>query len=120
MYYRWFTDVSGLGVAEQARKLTHPAPPKREEVFAEHVDMWQDKMQKLEAHGDKFKLIPVFKINALRMLMAGKAKKYFDLWEAARDNMDQANSHEELLAKVKDYSRRRKLDSSAKQVTPLT
>ena len=28
--YRWFTDVSGLGLAEQARMLMHPAPPKRE------------------------------------------------------------------------------------------
>ena len=35
--YRWFTDVSGLGLAEQARMLMHPAPPKREEDLAEHV-----------------------------------------------------------------------------------
>ena len=27
--YRWFTDVSGLGLAEQARMLMHPVPPKR-------------------------------------------------------------------------------------------
>ena len=53
---RWFTDVSGLGLAEQARMLTHPAPPKREEELAELVDMWQDKMRRLEAHGDEFKM----------------------------------------------------------------
>ena len=34
---RWFTDVSGLGLAEQARMLMHPAPPKRKEELAEHV-----------------------------------------------------------------------------------
>ena len=28
--YRWFTDVSGLGLAEQARRLMHPEPPKKE------------------------------------------------------------------------------------------
>ena len=72
-------------------------------------------MRRLEAHGDEFKLAPVFKINALRMLMAGKAKEYFDLWEADRDTTDLAKSYEELLTKVKDYSRRRKLDSSAKE-----
>ncbi len=38
----------------------------------------------------------------------------FDLWEAGRDTMDAATSYEELLAKVKDYQRRRKLDSSVK------
>ncbi len=40
--YRWFTSVSGLGLAEQARRLMHPNPPKREEDLAEHVEMWQD------------------------------------------------------------------------------
>ncbi len=62
-----------MGLAEQARLLMHPAGPQREEELAEHVEMWQDKMRRLEARGDKFKLGPVFKINALRMLMAGKA-----------------------------------------------
>ncbi len=37
---RWFADVSGLGLAEQAQMLMHPAPPKREEELAEHVEMW--------------------------------------------------------------------------------
>ena len=37
--YRWFTDVSGLGLVEQARMLMHPAPPKREEELEEHVEM---------------------------------------------------------------------------------
>ena len=106
--YRWFTDVSGLGLAEQARMLMHPAPPKREQELAEHVEMWQDKMRRLEAHGDEFKLAPVFKINALRTLMIGKSKEYFDLWEADKDHTDPSKSYEELLTKVKDYSRRRK------------
>ncbi len=35
--YRWFTDVSGLGLAGQSRRLTHPEPRKEEE-FAEHVN----------------------------------------------------------------------------------
>ncbi len=71
--YGWFTDVSGLGLATQARMLMHPAPPKREEELAEHVEMWLSKVRRLEAHG------------------------------------------EDLLAKVQDYSSRRKLDSSARE-----
>ena len=86
--YRWFTDVSGLGLAEQARRLMHPDPPKKEEDLSESVEAWQDKMRRLEAHGDEYKLAPVFKINALRMLMTGKAKEYFDIWEADRDPTD--------------------------------
>ncbi len=43
--YRWFTDVSGLGLAEQVRMLMHPAPPKREKELAEHMEMWQHKIR---------------------------------------------------------------------------
>ena len=73
--YRWFTDVSGLGLAEQARILMHPEPAKKEEDLAEAVESWQDKLRRLENHGDEYKLPPVFKINALRLLMTGKAKE---------------------------------------------
>ncbi len=44
--------------SEQARMLMHPSPPNREEELAEHVEMWQDKIRRLEAHGDEFKLSP--------------------------------------------------------------
>ncbi len=72
-------------------------------------------MRRREAHGEEYKLTPLFKINAWRMLMTGKAKEYFGLWEADRDTTDAAKSYEELFTKVKDYSRQRKLDSSAKE-----
>jgi hypothetical protein len=110
--YRWFTGVSGIGPAEQARRSMHPEPPTREEELAEHVEMWQDKTRRLEAHGDEYKLAPVFEINALRMLMAGKAKEYCDLWEGDRDTTDAAKSYEELLNNAKDYARRRKLENA--------
>ncbi len=113
--HRWFTDMFVFGLAEQARMLTHPAPPKREEELPEHVEMWQDKMRRLEAHGDEFKMPPAYKVNALRTFMAGKAKESFDLWEADRDNADPAKSYGDLVTKVKNHSRRRKLDCSAKE-----
>jgi hypothetical protein len=112
--YRWVANVSGLGLAEQARMLMQPAPPKPEEELAEHVEMWQDKMRRLEADGDEVKLAPAFKINALRTLMIGKSREYFDLWEDDMDHTDPSRSYEELLAKVKDDSKIIKLDSSAK------
>ncbi len=39
---------------------------------ADQVETWQDKMSRSEAHGEELKLAPLCKINALRMLMAGK------------------------------------------------
>ena len=42
--------------------LMHPSPPKWEEELADHVETWQ---------GEDFKLAPLYKISALRMLMQG-------------------------------------------------
>ncbi len=50
--------MSGLGLAGQTRRLMHPDPPKKEEDFAEFVEMRQDKARRLEAHGDEHKLPP--------------------------------------------------------------
>jgi hypothetical protein len=62
-----------------------------------------------------FKLAPLNKINALRTIMTGKAKEHFDLWETDHDPTNAAKTYEDLLNKVKDYARRRKLNSSAKE-----
>ena len=65
--YRWFTEFSGLDLAEQPRMLMHPSPPGREEELADHVEMWLDKMRRLEDRGDQSKLVPLFKISGLRI-----------------------------------------------------
>ncbi len=44
-----------------------------------------------------------------------RGRRDFDLRGADRDTADVAKSYEELLTKVKGYSRMRKLDSSAKE-----
>jgi hypothetical protein len=66
-------------------------------------------MRRLETRGYKHKLVPVFKINALRILMTGKAK------EGDRDTTDAEKSYEELLNEVKDYAWKRKLDTTAQK-----
>ena len=60
-------------------------------------------------------MAPLFEINAPRMLMTGKAKEYFDLWEADHDPTNAKKTDEKLLSKVKDYARRSKLDTNAKE-----
>ncbi len=74
--YRWLPDVSGLGLAGQARRLTPRDPPKKEQAPAEHVEMWQDKLRRLETHGDEYELAPVYKINSVRMLLTGNASAF--------------------------------------------
>ncbi len=47
--------------------------------------------------------------------MTGEAKGYFDLWEGDRDTIDAAKFYEELVNKVQDYARRRKLDNTVQR-----
>ncbi len=68
--------------------------------MAEYVETWQDTMRRLEAHDEEFKLDPLLKINTLRLLITGKAKEYFELWEADHDPTDAKKTYEELLNKV--------------------
>ena len=116
--HKWFTDVSGMGLAEQARKLMHPDPPKDESGLAEAIETWTDKVKRLEAHGSTFKMGPVFKMNALKSLMVGKSKEYFELWEVEKNVMYDEKSmndfFDQVLSKVKDYARRKKLDGAVK------
>ena len=78
----WFTEVSGQGLAEQAKRLMQPDTPKKEEDMAEALDNWEDKCKRLTGCGEKHKLPPVYKIVALRSLTIGKARDHFDRWEA--------------------------------------
>ena len=61
------------------------------------------------------RVCPGFQNQRLRLPVTGRAKEYFDIWEADRDTTIAQKSYEEFLTKVKDYSRRRKLDSAAQK-----
>ena len=49
---------------------------------------------------------------ALQKLMVGRAKEHFDLWEAEH-KQDADCGFSKMLDKVRDYSRKAKLESSA-------
>jgi hypothetical protein len=107
--YRWFTEISGLGLTEQARKLMHPEAPKREEALAEAVDNWVERVRRFEAHGLKYALPALFKVTALRLMMVGRAKELFEIREAEHDT-DEYGGFNDILNNVRDYARKEKLD----------
>ena len=109
--YQWFTEISGLGLAEQARRLMHPDPPKTEEKLAEFIDNWCEGNRRLEAHGSRYILPPLYRFAAFRMMMVRRSRDHFEMWQA--ECADDDDGFEKLMGKVKDYARRRKLDDSA-------
>ena len=68
--------------------------------------------RKLEPHGSQFVLAPLYKVIALQKLMVGRAKEHFDLWETEH-KQDADCGFAKNLDKVRDYSRKAKLESSA-------
>ena len=61
-------------------------------------------------YGEKYKLPPVHKIVALRTLTIDKTRDHFDQWEAEDKGVDEDATFENLLNKVKDYARKKKID----------
>lgn len=110
--YRWFTEVSGLGMAAQARRLIQPEAPKSEEQLSEYIDNWCERVRRLEAHGSKYGLSALYKVTALRQLMVRKAKDHFEIWQGDIQAKDD-EGFKELFNEFKDYARRKKLDHNA-------
>ena len=105
--YKWFTETSGLGLTEQAALLMNPKAASREEDIAEVIETWEEKVNRLARHGDAYRLPEAFKKVALKAMLVGKIKDNYELWEA--DKL----SFEELLKKVKELARAKKLDTDA-------
>ena len=105
--YKWFTETSGLGLMEQAGLLMNPKPAAKEEDIAEAIEMWEEKVNRLARHGDEYRLSETFKHVALKQIPTGKIRDNFELWEAEQ------MSFEDLLKKVKQQARAKKLDRDA-------
>ena len=102
--YKWFTDTSGLGLAEQMGLLMNSKAAIKEEDIAEVIETWEERVNRLAGHGVAYRLPGEFKKVALKAMLVGKIKDNYELWEADR------LSFEELLKKVKEQARAKKLD----------
>ena len=54
--YKWFTETSGLGLAEQAAKLMNPQAAKNNYEIAEKVEEWEEKCSRLALYGSEYAL----------------------------------------------------------------
>ena len=105
--YKWFTETSGLGLAEQTARLMDPKPAAKEEDVAEAIELWEERCNRLARHGPDYEMANIFKKVALKKILVGKARENYELWEAERLSFD------ELLKKVKEHARAKKLDKDA-------
>ena len=94
---------------EQTALMMNPKPAAREEDIAEAIEMWEEKVNRLARHGNDYKLSEALKKVALKNILVGKIKDNFELWESDR------MSFEEILRRVKDQARAKKLEKYAQR-----
>ena len=82
--YRWFTETSGLGLAEQSAQLMNPKTASKEEDVAGAIERWEDKSSRLARHGADYVLPAAYKKVALKKILTSKIKETFELWETEK------------------------------------
>ena len=85
----------------------NPKAVAKEEDIAEAIEVWEEKVNRLARHGDDYRLPVTFRNVALEQMLVGKIRDNFELWDAEK------LSFEDLLRKVKEQSRAKKLDGCA-------
>ena len=94
-------------MAAQANRLVGPRAARSEGDIAERAEEWEENVSRLARYGADYQLPPMFKKIALTKLLTGKAVDSFERWDA------EGWSYDNLLKKVKEYARSRKLDQEA-------
>ena len=77
--------------------------------MSEAIELWEEMMNRLARHGEEYQLSEAFKKVALEKILVGKLRDNFELWQA--DKLP----FEELLKKVKEHARAKKLGTDADQ-----
>ena len=105
--YKWFMGTSGEGLSQRAVKIMTPTAPKNEADIAAAIDRWCTQLEAIERHGKCHQLADVYKVAALKSMMIGKARDYFETLEDMK--------FDDVLKKCKDYSVRKRLEHAAKK-----
>ena len=77
--------------------------------MAKAIEEWELRLSRSAAHGKEFELSARFKIFALSLLAAGRAREYFEMWESEVPKDEKGYCA--LRDKLKEYSKRTQLES---------
>ena len=84
-----------MAMSQRTKIVMTPIPAKKEEDIADSIDKWLEQLRAVEEMGDQYIMQPVFKIAALKSLMIGRAKDYFETIE------DKVTDFKQLLEECK-------------------
>ena len=97
--YKWFTETTGLAMTERMKTIMTPTPPKKEEDIADAIAKWNEQCKAVEEMGASHILPETFRKIALKSLMIGRGKEYYETMEETA-----GTKYEYLLKKCKEYA----------------
>ena len=77
--YRWITETSDLGLAEQAARLIDLKQASSEAGLADAIESWQEKSDRLARHWEAYKLPDTYNKIALKHILVGETRERFRL-----------------------------------------
>ena len=95
----------GPGPHRTGEQPNEPKPAAKEENIAEAIEVWEEKCKRLARPCKMYNLAEAFRVEALKKILIGKTKEYYELWQAEKMQF------ETLLKKVKEHARGNKLDT---------
>ena len=99
-----------MGLQDKARQIMVPIAPKSEGEIADAVETWLEGLRIISKHKD-YDMSYRLRVKALKMLMIGRTRDQFELWEEeCREDTD--DTWKDLLMKVQGYASRRRLEAN--------
>ena len=92
--FKWFTETTGLAMTERMKTIMTPTPPKKEEDIADAIAKWVEQCKAVEDMGASYVLPESFRKIALKSLMIGRGKEYYETMEETA-----GTKYEDLLKK---------------------
>ena len=98
--YKRYMGTSGMGLQDEARQTMAPDPPKSEGDIADSVEKWLEGMRVISGHKG-YEMSYRLRVTALKILMVGRARGQFEIWEeeCRDDNEDNSKCNERQLGR---------------------
>ena len=76
---KWFTETSGLGMAERKRYCMMPPPPKKEEELVTAIEKWDEELREINKVNENFMDDDDEKLVAFKNMLVGKVKEFIEI-----------------------------------------
>ena len=107
---KWFTEMSGRGLAERKRAVARTTEVKKEEDIFLAVEQWEEELRDLRRITAEEVMSEMLMKTALREICCGKIKEWVDMKEETLD-------HSELREEVMKFAMKKRVERKKTQTS---